>query len=58
MVIGLLFRCQIGVPISVRRLGGEELDMGMIIREVLRDGDHVIVTPSLKRESICSSTLC
>jgi hypothetical protein len=39
-----------GVPMKVMRMNGEELDMGQIIREVLRDGDNVIVRSSLQRE--------
>lgn len=31
-------------------MNGEELDMGSVIRDVLRDKDSVIVTTSLKRE--------
>jgi hypothetical protein len=33
--------------VRAKRKDGEELDMGMTIREVLQDGDHVYVETSL-----------
>ena len=40
---------RLGVPTVVRakRKDGDELDMGMTIRDVLQDGDHVYIETSL-----------
>ena len=41
---------RLGIPTTVRhqRLNGNELDMNAIIRDVLRDGDHIFIESSLK----------
>ena len=40
-----------GQPTAVLTEGGEQLDLGMPIKEMLEDGDTVIVKHSLERES-------
>lgn len=40
---------RLGIPISVRSRGkhGEDIDINAVIREVLRNGDHIYVETSL-----------
>ena len=40
---------RLGMPtvVRARKKDGDELDMGMTIRDVLRDGDHVYIETSL-----------
>ena len=35
------------VHVEVKTLAGEKIDMGEVINEILRNGDHLIVSTSL-----------
>jgi hypothetical protein len=44
----LLAACIAGVPTQIaKHPDGDVLDMAAIIKDVLNDNDHVVVTPSL-----------